>query len=121
MKTGKPEQPRRNPARSMKPGSGEARVLGAGSLVRHIQCGSGCLAGVPAASITIGGEQQRLFRDAEYRPLDRPASDCDNRGKPERSREKAMTEHARHFVGLATGAAILLSASAANAQKKYDP
>src|ERR1041385_2604764 len=37
------------------------------------------------------------------------------------AREGTMPERAMHFVGLTTAAAVLLAASVASAQKKYDP
>src|SRR3954447_24618301 len=64
MKSRRPEQSRTQPSRGAKTGGAEARMLGANSLVRHLQHRpkkSGC-----EASIILGGAQQRLFRAAEY-------------------------------------------------------
>jgi hypothetical protein len=57
------------------------------------------------------------------RPLAWVPSGCDNRANQKSDpRERAMPERATRFVGLTiVAAAIFLVASAADAQKKYDP
>src|SRR5947209_11918579 len=68
VKSGKLQQARADRSCNAESGGAEARMGGADALVGYFAGWPGCHAGTIAASIIIGGGQQRPFRAAEYPP-----------------------------------------------------